>query len=62
MPLDEQQKQQMKERRILLYESRTFELEMDAEAARAVGDDEHADRINEDIAKMQAAILAVAKM
>lgn len=62
MPLDEQQKQQMKERRILLYESRIFELEMDAAAAKAAGDVEHAVRIDDDIAKLQAAILAVAKM
>lgn len=62
MELQEQVKQQrveQKKRRLLLYEARIFELQMDVAALQAVGDDEAAGKKSEEVDSIRKAYAAV---
>jgi hypothetical protein len=62
MPLTDKQKSEMKRNRLLLYEAKIFELEMDRVAAEAAGDLQALPAIETNIIKLKQAAVAVEKM
>jgi hypothetical protein len=62
MALTDEQKKEAKERRLLIYDSRIFEQQMDLAAARAVGDDTAAAEIEKEIQNLLLAREAIEKM
>lgn len=62
MRLTEEQKNKLKNNRLLLYEAKIFELEMDRTAAEAAGDMEALPNIEANIEKLKQAAAAVEKM
>lgn len=60
--LEDKQKEKMKNNRILLYESKIFELEMDKVAAAAVADDSAITDIDLKLSQLRTACEAIKNM
>lgn len=62
MSLTEEMKAEMKRKRLLVYQARIYDLEMDRTAAEAAGDDEALPGIDSNIEKLRLAAAAVERM
>jgi len=62
MALTDEQKKKLKEQRLLIYDSRLFELEMDLTAARAYGDLDAIPGIEAEMEKLRRAREAIENM
>lgn len=60
--LTEEQRESMKQKQLSVYSARIFGLEMDATAARALGEDKDAEEIEKEIGKLRRAYAAVEQM